>query len=134
MTSLLKLSHGPAAAFHYFVAGKIVAYSLVVLTDFFAVTNRTFDGFQTYAWSDTSPRPKCLNPDFTLAERIRQRYFWSASLHNRDVNVSGQKGRATSTGTVDTWPDHRQASLDAYAAGAREVDNDLHVSNSFGIL
>lgn len=96
--------------------------------------NRTFDGFQAYAWSGTTLRPKSLNPDFALAERIRQRYFWSASLHNQDVEVSVQKGRVTLTGTVDTWPDHQQASVDAYAAGARDVDNELHVSSSFGGL
>ena len=96
--------------------------------------NGPFDEFQAYAWSATSPRPHVFNPDFALAERIRQRYFWSASLHNQEVAVHVQKGRATLTGTVDTWLDHQQAALDAYAAGARDVDNDLHVISSAGML
>jgi len=45
------------------------------------------------------------NPNFALAERIRQRCFWSASPHNRNVKIGVEKGRATLAGTVDTWLD-----------------------------
>ena len=79
-----------------------------------------FDGFQVHA--------RKPNADFALAERIRSRYFWSASLHNQGVEVAVEKGRATLTGTVDTWLDRDQAAYDAYSAGARYVDNDLLVS------
>ena len=79
-----------------------------------------FDGFQVYA-----PKP---NADFALAERIRSRWFWSSALHNQDIEVLVEKGRATLTGTVDTWLDRDQAAYDAYNAGARYVDNDLLVS------
>ena len=79
-----------------------------------------FDGFQVHA-------PK-LNTDFALAERIRPRWFWSSALHNQDIEVLVEKGRATLTGTVDTWLDRDQAAYDAYTAGARYVDNDLLVS------
>ena len=79
-----------------------------------------FDGFQVHA--------RKPNADFALAERIRSRYFWSASLHNQGVEVAVEKGRATLTGTVDTWLDRDQAAYDAYAAGARYVDNDLLIS------
>jgi osmotically-inducible protein OsmY len=77
-----------------------------------------FDGYQTAA----RPRP---NPDFVLAERIRNRYFWSASLHNQNIVVLVEKGRVTLTGTVATWLDRDTAGYDAYDAGARFVDNDL---------
>ena len=79
-----------------------------------------FEGFQVYA-----PKP---NADFALAERIRTRWFWSSALHNQDIEVLVERGRATLTGTVDTWLDRDQAAYDAYTAGARYVDNDLLVS------
>ena len=79
-----------------------------------------FDGFQVHA--------RTPNADFALAERIRSRYFWSASLHNQGVEVAVEKGRAILTGTVDTWLDRDQAAYAAYSAGARYVDNDLLVS------
>ena len=84
-----------------------------------------FDGFQVYA-----PKP---NADFALAERIRSRWFWSSALHNQDIEVLVEKGRATLTGTVDTWLDRDQAAYDAYNAGARYVDNDLLVSTMGGL-
>ena len=84
-----------------------------------------FDGFQVHALKP--------NADFALAERIRRCYFWSASLHNQDVEVAVEKGRATLTGTVDTWLDRDQAAYDAYNAGARYVDNDLLVSTMGGL-
>jgi osmotically-inducible protein OsmY len=85
-----------------------------------------FDGYQTYA----RPRP---NPDFALAERIRNRYFWSASLHNQAIEVLVEKGRATLTGTVATWLDRDTAGYDAYDAGARFVDNDLLIDFDHGL-
>jgi osmotically-inducible protein OsmY len=84
-----------------------------------------FDGFQVYA-------PK-LNADFALAERIRSRWFWSSALHNQAIEVLVEKGRATLTGTVDTWLDREQAAYDAYKVGARYVDNDLLVSTASGL-
>ncbi len=85
-----------------------------------------FEDYQTWA----RPRP---NPDFALAERIRHRYFWSASLHNQDIEVLVENGRATLTGTVDTWLDRDTAAYDAYNAGARFVDNDLVLSFHHGL-
>ena len=84
-----------------------------------------FDGFEVY-----QPRP---NADFALAERIRTRWFWSSSLHNQDIEVLVEKGRATLTGTVATWLDREQAAYDAYNVGARYVTNDLVVSNASGL-
>jgi osmotically-inducible protein OsmY len=84
-----------------------------------------FDGFAVY-----DPRP---NADFALAERIRTRWFWSSSLHNQDMEVLVEKGRATLTGTVATWLDREQAAADAYNVGARFVDNDLMVSTASGL-
>ena len=84
-----------------------------------------FEGFEVYA-----PQP---NADFALAERIRTRWFWSSALHNQDIEVIVEKGRATLTGTVDTWLDREQAAYEAYDVGARYVDNDLLVSTASGL-
>ena len=65
--------------------------------------------------------------DEALAERIRARYCWSASLHDQDVAVQVVGGRATLTGTVDTWLDRKHAAVAAHEAGAREVNNHLLV-------
>lgn len=79
-----------------------------------------FDGFLARA-----PRP---DADFALAERIRRRLFWSASLHRQGVAVRVERGCATLTGTVDTWLDREQAANDAYRAGARHTNNELRVA------
>ncbi|AMJ65989.1 BON domain-containing protein [Hymenobacter sp. PAMC 26628] len=85
-----------------------------------------FEAYQTSA----RPRP---NPDFALAARIRNRYFWSASLHNQNIEVLVEKGRAILTGTVATWLDRDTAGYDAYDAGARFVDNDLLIDFDHGL-
>ena len=74
-----------------------------------------------------NPDPAPLNPDLALAARIRTRYCWSAGLHDQDVNVQVANGRATLTGTVDTWLDHQLAAEAAHDAGAHEVNNHLRV-------
>ena len=43
-----------------------------------------------------------------------------------------ENGRATLTGTVDTWLDREQVAFDAYEAGALVVDNDLLLSTASG--
>jgi osmotically-inducible protein OsmY len=67
------------------------------------------------------------DPDRALAERIRTHLYWSASLHEQDLQVRVDHGRATLVGTVDTWLDRKQAALEAYEAGARDVNNHLRV-------
>ena len=90
-------------------------------------------GYDGYHTPSRKPAFGQANPDFALAERTRNRFFWSASLHNQDVEVRAEKGRVILTGTVDTWLDREQAAYDAYAAGARVVDNDLLVSTAGGL-
>ena len=74
-------------------------------------------------------RPGSPDPDSdsALASRIRERYSWSASLHGQDIEVTVSHGRATLTGTVDSWPERQQATLAAYEAGAHDVNNYLRV-------
>ena len=86
------------------------------------------------AWYPGALRPAAHpNSDFALAERIRTQFFWSASLHNQEIEVLVENGRATLTGTVETWLDRDQAAYDAYEAGATFVDNDLLLSTASGL-
>ena len=71
--------------------------------------------------------PAPLNPDLALAARIRARFCWSAGLHDQEVTVQVANGRATLTGTVDTWLDRQLAAEEARDAGAHEVNNHLRV-------
>ena len=91
--------------------------------------------------ADAEPKKDCTTPfrgkdnrpsipsesDHALAERIRARYGWSASLHNQGVEVQVEKGRATLSGTVDTWLHRKEAAQAAHEAGSREVNNHLCV-------
>lgn len=75
-----------------------------------------------------SPRPASgINPDLALAEHIRMRYQWSASLCNQEVDVQVANGRTTLSGTVDTWQARQQATREACEAGASAVNNHLRV-------
>jgi len=65
--------------------------------------------------------------DLAVAERIRARYAWVASLHDQAINVQVVQGRASLTGTVDTWLEHQQAAREAREAGAQTVENHLGV-------
>lgn len=84
----------------------------------------TYDDFAGY-----SPQ---ANVDFILAERIRSRWFWSPSLHNQGIEVLVEDGRATLTGTVDTWFDHEKSAADAFDVGADFVDTKLVVATASG--
>ena len=68
--------------------------------------------------------------DAVLAARIRSRYCWSAALHGQQVDVAVKAGQVTLTGTVDTWLDRRQATREAYEAGAGDVNNRLLVTTA----
>ncbi|MDO7850440.1 BON domain-containing protein [Hymenobacter convexus] len=69
--------------------------------------------------------PACQDCD--LAERIRARYFWSASLHGQPVEVQAHHGRVSLTGFVDTWLDRHEAAATARELGARDVNNHLRI-------
>ena len=85
------------------------------------------DGFTTPLRGEGKLRAAAPTPDHALAERIRARYCWSASLHDQEVDVQVENGRATLSGTVDTWLDRQHAAQAAHEAGAREVNNHLRV-------
>ncbi|MFD2787203.1 BON domain-containing protein [Hymenobacter rubripertinctus] len=104
------------------VSGVLAVVNLVQQLD-----GTQADEFPASQPGAAEPRPVGPDPDHALAGRIRQRYFWSASLHDQAIEVQVRHSRATLTGTVDTWPERQQAALDAYGAGARDVNNHLRV-------
>ena len=85
------------------------------------------EGFTFFFPDENKLSPAVPGPDHALAERIRTRYCWSASLHDQEVDVQVEDGRATLTGTVDTWLDHKHEALAAHEAGTREVNYHLLV-------
>ena len=84
-------------------------------------------GFTSSFSSENKLRPAVTYYDHALGARIRARYCWSASLHDHDLDVLVESGRATLTGTVDTRLDRKHAAQVAHEAGAREVNNHLLV-------
>ena len=84
-------------------------------------------GFTSSFSSENKLRPAVTYYDHALGARIRARYCWSASLHDHDLDVLVEGGRATLTGTVDTRLDRKNAAQVAHEAGAREVNNHLLV-------
>jgi osmotically-inducible protein OsmY len=111
------------SAFERERAGDVAAGASGVLS----VANRVAQPAETRPGEGAATHPGGPDPDYALADRIRQRHFWSAGLHDQDIEVQVSHGRATLTGTVDTWPERQQAAADAYEAGARDVNNHLHV-------
>ncbi len=83
-----------------------------------------------FSGTGTSHPAASANPDHALTERIRSRFYWSVGLHDQPVQVEVENGRATLTGTVTSWHDRKQAALDAYEVGARDVNNHLRVASA----
>ena len=68
-----------------------------------------------------------IERDQLLQQRIRSHFYWSALLHDQDIEINVRDGRITLTGTVDTWLERRAAANDAFACGARDVNNHLRL-------
>ncbi|OON69955.1 BON domain-containing protein [Hymenobacter sp. CRA2] len=87
---------------------------------------------ENYVAVQQAPRPGQLfhvpEPDAALAERIRSHFFWSARLHDQEINVQVRDGQVTLSGTADTRLDREQAAEEALLCGAREVRNHLHLA------
>ncbi|OON69942.1 BON domain-containing protein [Hymenobacter sp. CRA2] len=68
-----------------------------------------------------------IEPDHVLEQRLRNHFYWSALLHDENIEVEVRHGRVTLTGTVNTHLERRTAAREAYACGARDVNNHLHL-------
>jgi osmotically-inducible protein OsmY len=76
-------------------------------------------------WYVISARP--LGTDADITDRIKTGFFWSPFVHSGDVHVSVENGRATLTGTVQSFRERQAAENSALAAGAVSVDDELKV-------
>jgi osmotically-inducible protein OsmY len=65
--------------------------------------------------------------DWEIEEDIESELFWSPFVDSDDVTVHVENGRATLTGTVETWAEREAATENAFEGGAVIVDNDLAV-------
>jgi osmotically-inducible protein OsmY len=66
-------------------------------------------------------------PDDALEADVEAELFWNPWVPSEEVAVTVADGDVMLTGTVDSWFVRQQAELEAYEAGAREVDNALLV-------
>ena len=67
--------------------------------------------------------------DLELRRNIRTRFTQDSFLHPFGIHVEVREGMVSLTGTADTLQDRDRAALDAYAAGAVAVDNQLQVKS-----
>jgi osmotically-inducible protein OsmY len=90
---------------------------------------------QTYAEA-REPEPAApgaddnIAPDHVLEQRLRNHLYWSALLHDEDIDVQVFEGRVTLTGTVGTHQQRRLAAQEARACGARDVNNHLRLAHA----
>jgi osmotically-inducible protein OsmY len=66
-------------------------------------------------------------PDDALEADVDAELFWNPWVPLEDVAATVTDGAVTLTGTVDSWFVRQQAEMEAYEAGARDVDNALLV-------
>ena len=83
----------------------------------------------TYFWDTPEfyDPPRALASDKTIAEEIEDELFWSPFVDADEVAVRVEDGRATLTGTVDSWLEYSAASENAFEGGAMIVYNELQV-------
>src|SRR5207249_11277712 len=65
--------------------------------------------------------------DADLRRAVRNQLAAHSLLHKAGIRSDVREGVVILTGTADTWQDYARAAADAYAAGARAVDNRLRV-------
>jgi osmotically-inducible protein OsmY len=76
-------------------------------------------------WYVIGARP--FGTDADITNRIKTGFLWSPFVHSGDVHVSVENGKATLTGTVQSFRERQAAGNKALEAGAVSVDNELHV-------
>jgi len=73
------------------------------------------------------PPLSAATADHLLEQRLRSHYYWSALLHDQDIDIEVLDGRVTLTGTVDSPLERKRAAEEALACGAQQVNNHLHL-------
>ncbi len=72
--------------------------------------------------------------DRQIKSDIEDYLYWSPLVDEEQVTVSVEEGVATLTGEVDSWREYNTAVARTFAAGAREVDNQLTVKGVTDIV
>ena len=101
------------------------------------VNKLTVDTYSTpyvYNYEDYTyyPYGGYINYDFSMGEsdmsiedNIESQIWWSPYVDKDEVVVSVDEGKATLTGTVDSWNEYYFAEQNAFEGGAIAVDNNL---------
>lgn len=82
-----------------------------------------------YDWYTYQPEITSRKSDQTITDNIESELFWSPFVDSDQVNVSVDDGRATLTGTVESWSEFNAATQNALEGGAVVVDNELTISS-----
>jgi osmotically-inducible protein OsmY len=82
-----------------------------------------------YDWYTYQPNITSRKNDQEIADNIESELFWSPFVDSDQVNVNVNNGKATLTGTVDSWSEYNAASQNALEGGAVVVDNELKISS-----
>jgi osmotically-inducible protein OsmY len=82
-----------------------------------------------YEWYTYQPNITSRKNDREIAENIESELFWSPFVDSDQVTVTVDDGKATLTGTVDSWSEYDAASQNALEGGAVVVDNELTISS-----
>src|SRR5262249_59319515 len=82
--------------------------------------------YPSYVQNPIIPEPSPF-PDGDLLRTIRNLMAADSLLHKAGIRVNVHSGIAVLSGTAETSQDLFRASADAYAAGARFVDNQFRV-------
>ena len=80
-----------------------------------------------YDWYDYQPG-YTFESDAEIRDDIQGEFFWSPFVDGDDITVTVEDGKATLTGTVDSWSEYSAATENAYEGGATWVDNELDVT------
>ena len=67
-------------------------------------------------------------PDWEIRDNVKDLLSWNPFVDGSDINVTVDNGIVTLTGTVATYSERQSAEINAYEAGAKDVDNDLAVT------
>ena len=81
-----------------------------------------------YEWYTYQPNVTSRKNDQEIADTIESELFWSPFVDSDQVTVTVDDGKATLTGTVDSWSEYDAAAQNALEGGAVVVDNELTIS------
>jgi osmotically-inducible protein OsmY len=82
-----------------------------------------------YDWYTYQPNVTSRKNDRVIADNIESELFWSPFVDSDQVSVRVDDGKATLTGTVDSWSEYDAATQNALEGGAVVVDNEITITS-----